>query len=118
MKAIINNNLFDLKCVINKKDIAMGMMNKKFSPGFDGLLFLVEDGEHNFWMKNCKINLDIIFIDGDRINKIHKNCKPCKEQKDEDCERYNGFGNLVLEIKGGSCDKLKIKENDLVVFTD
>jgi len=58
-------------------------------------------------MKNCIISLDIIFIEGNIISKIHHNCPPCKT---EECKNYCGEGRLVLEIEGGSARELEIKK--------
>jgi uncharacterized membrane protein (UPF0127 family) len=92
MEIILNNNLLNVKCVMNSKDIQKGMMNRKFSKNFDGMLFLMDNKEHSFWMKDCIIPLDIIFIKDDRVSKIHHSCKPCKE---EPCKRYKGSGDIV-----------------------
>lgn len=108
MKVKINNNLFDVKTVMTPKDIQKGMMGKKFD-GFDGMLFFMKDEPHSFWMKNCIVHLDIIFIDGDKIVKIHHNCKPCMSN---DCEHFEGYGNLVLELPGGTCKNYQIKDGD------
>jgi uncharacterized membrane protein (UPF0127 family) len=105
----INNNLFDVKTVVSEKDIQAGMMGKKFGDKFNGMLFVMEPGQHSFWMKNCQISLDIIFIKNMKVNNIHKNCPPCR---DEQCESYSGEGDLILEIAGGDCDKYDIKEGD------
>jgi uncharacterized membrane protein (UPF0127 family) len=105
----INNNLFDVRTVMSQTDIQNGMMGKKFSDGFDGMLFIMDEGSHSFWMGGCKIPLDIIFIDNMKVSKIHKNCPPCRTK---DCPTYKGNGDLVLEIKGGSCDEYDIKEGD------
>lgn len=113
MELIINNNLFNVKCVFTQKDTNEGMMGKKFNNKFDGMLFFMKDEPHHFWMKNCIIPLDIIFIKSNIIDKIHHNCKPCVT---EECERYSGDGDLVLEILGGSCRKYDIKEGDRLYF--
>jgi len=110
MKVKINNNLFDVKTVLTSKDAQQGMMGKKFD-GFDGMLFFMKNEPHSFWMKNCVVHLDIIFIDDNKIVKIHHNCKPCFE---EECENYRGDGDLVLELPGGSCKQYKIKDGDQV----
>jgi uncharacterized membrane protein (UPF0127 family) len=115
MELLINNNSFTVKTMITPKDIQNGMMGKKFDNQFNGMLFVLNEGDHSFWMKDCIINLDIIFIKDNLITKIHKNCKPCK---DNNCLRYKGFGDMVLEITGGSCDLYDIQENDLVVIND
>jgi uncharacterized membrane protein (UPF0127 family) len=105
----INNNLFDVKTVISQTDIQNGMMGKKFNNEFNGMLFIMKPGVHSFWMKNCITPLDIIFIKKNKVNVIHKDCPPCKTK---DCQMYKGEGDLVLEIKGGDCDKYDIKEGD------
>jgi uncharacterized membrane protein (UPF0127 family) len=107
----INNNIFNVKCLLTEKDIQEGMMNKKFDDNFDGLLFFMNGKNHSFWMKNCIIPLDIIFIQGKTISSIHHNCPPCKE---DPCEGYKGFGDLVLELPGGTCKKYDIKEGDTI----
>lgn len=111
MNLKIKNNLYDVKCVITSKDIQNGMMGKKFN-GFDGMLFLMNGQSHSFWMKNCIIPLDIIFIKNNIISKIHHNCEPCKKSE---CKNYKGNGDMVLEIKGGDCIKYDIKEGDNVI---
>jgi hypothetical protein len=115
MELVINNNLFNVKFVMNRRDIERGMMNKKFNKDFNGMLFLMPDKEHSFWMKNCIISLDIIFIKDNKITKIHKNCKPCRDEK---CKRYPGKGDMVLEINGGDCDKYDIIVGDKIIFQD
>lgn len=113
MELVINNNLFKVKPIISKKDIRNGMMGMKFNEDFTGMLFLMGDGNHSFWMKNCQIPLDIIFIQNNVITKIHHNCPPCDN---DDCERYTGYGDLVLEIDGGLCKKYDIQVDDIVDF--
>ena len=111
MKVKINNNLFDVKTLLTSKDTQKGMMGKKFDGSFDGMLFLMKNKSHSFWMKNCLEHLDIIFIGDNQINKIHHNCKPCFT---DECERFKGDGDLVLELPGGTCKKYDIKEGDEV----
>ena len=111
MKAKINNNLFNLKTVFTDKDTQQGMMNKKFDDTFDGMLFLMKNEPHSFWMKNCITHLDIVFIDGKKIVKIHHNCKPCFS---EDCEHYSGEGDMILELPANTCKKYDIKEDDVI----
>jgi uncharacterized membrane protein (UPF0127 family) len=113
MEVIVNNNKYDVKCVLTQKDISNGMMGKKFNNKFNGMLFVMDEGEHNFWMKNCIISLDIIFINDNVITTIHKNCEPCRTGE---CKRYSGSGNYVLEIPSGDCSKYNIKEGDKVTI--
>lgn len=109
----INNETFKVKPVFTEKDTSKGMMGRKFDSSFNGMLFMMGSGQHCFWMKNCIIPLDIIFIQNNTISKIHHNCPPCKI---EDCVNYCGNGDLVLEIEGGVCKQLDITEGDIVDF--
>lgn len=113
MKVEINNNIFDVVPLLTPKDVQQGMMFKRFDGSFDGLLFFMEREDHSFWMKNCLVGLDIIFIDGDKITTIREYCKPCKTKE---CETYSGFGDLVLELPAGICEKCNISEGDQVIF--
>lgn len=113
MKVKINNNLFDVKTVITTKDIQNGMMNKKFD-GFDGMLFLMKNEPHSFWMKNCVVHLDIVYIENNVIIKIYHNCKPCFS---DECGHYKGHGDMVLELPGGTCKSYNIKDgNEVKLF--
>lgn len=107
----INNNLFNVITVLTEKDIQEGMMGKKFNEKFNGMLFVMKPGRQSFWMKNCEISLDIIFVKNMKVFIIHKNCPPCRDNK---CQEYSGEGDLILEIVGGDCDKYDIKEGDSV----
>jgi len=109
----LKNNKFKVKTVFSPKDTQKGMMGKKFDNTFNGMLFLMSDGEHCFWMKNCIIPLDIIFIGGNTITKIHHDCQPCTT---DDCGNYCGEGDMILEIMGGTAKKLKLQIGDEVNF--
>ena len=113
MNIRINNNKFVVKTMITPKDKSNGMMGKKFDKTFNGMLFLMDDTDHCFWMKNCIIPLDIIFIKDGCISNIHHNCPPCKSK---DCGNYCGEGDIILEVKGGTCKSLDIKLDDRIKF--
>lgn len=107
----INNIDFDCKVVSTPKKIRMGMMGKTFD-GFDGMLFVMpEDTLQSFWMKNCIIPLDIVFISDNEIQDISPNCPPCQ---DDYCPSYQGYGGFVLELPAGTCRSKKIRIGDKV----
>lgn len=113
MKVKINENIFNVKTLVDKKSQAIGMMGKRFDATFDGLLFLMGGKKQCFWMKNCIIPLDIIIIKNNVIVNIHSDCPPCN---DDDCPSYCGRGNIVLELEGGSCEDLNIQPGDSVEY--
>jgi uncharacterized membrane protein (UPF0127 family) len=114
MKVKINENIFNVKTLVDKKSQSIGMMGKTFDDSFNGLLFLMDGKKQCFWMKNCIIPLDIIIIKNNVIVNIHSNCPPCHDEFD--CPSYCGNGNIVLEIEGGSCEELNILPGDSVEY--
>ena len=71
MNAIINNQQIPLEIMSTPNAKATGMMGRDQLDG--GMLFPFEEvGERSFWMKDCNIPLDILFISGNKINSIKK----------------------------------------------
>ena len=113
VKILVNDNVFNCKVAANSESIQKGMMGKKFDSNFDGMLFMMPDKKNQtFWMYDCLIPLDIIMIDGNVITKINHSCPPCDDK--ENCEMFEGFGNIVLELDGGTCKELGINEGDKI----
>lgn len=113
MKVNINENIFNVKVLVDKKSQQIGMQKRRFNSDFEGLLFLMGGKEQCFWMKDCIIPLDIIMIKNNVIVNIHHNCPPCKG---DDCPSYCGKGNIVLELEGGTCEQLGIEPGDIVEY--
>ena len=111
MKVKVNNHTFNVKTMLTQEQWSEGMMCKKFNERVNGMLFLMSDGPHCFYMKNCIIPLDIIFIKDNVISNIHHNCPPCKTK---DCDNYCGYGDTILEVDGNTCKKLGIKIGDKI----
>ena len=113
MKVKINENIFNVKTLIDKESQSIGMMGKTFDDTFDGLLFLMGGEKQCFWMSNCIIPLDIIIIKNNVIVNIHHNCPPCRGTE---CGSYCGNGNIVMEVKGNTCERLGIEAGDTVEY--
>ena len=112
MKAVINNKEIPLEIMTTPNSKSLGMMGRDELVG--GMFFPFDEiGERSFWMKNCNIPLDILFISGDKINNISPNCPPCKKSY---CPSYQGIGDSVLELPGGYCEENGIKEGDTIDF--
>jgi hypothetical protein len=83
----------------------------------EGMLFVFSKEEvYNFWMKNMRIPLDIIWISsGKEIVAIKEQVPACIQ---EPCEiiRPNATALYVLEVASGVARKYKIKIGDSVKF--
>jgi len=109
----INDNKFSCRVAYTPQQIMQGMMGKTFD-GFDGMLFIMPtDTIQSFWMKNCIIPIDMVFISDGIIEDISPNCPPCTT---DECPSYSGMGGFVLELPGGTCRSKKIRIGDEVVF--
>tara|TARA_R110000824_G_scaffold377712_1_gene569040 strand:- start:367 stop:702 length:336 start_codon:yes stop_codon:yes gene_type:complete len=111
MNVIIDNKELPLEIMATPDAISTGMMGRENLDG--GMLFLFDSvGERSFWMKNCLIPLDIIFIVKDKVTKIHSDCPACYTNK---CISYEGIANKVLELPSG---EYNVSVGDVLEFTD
>ncbi|MBV8114534.1 MAG: DUF192 domain-containing protein [Silvibacterium sp.] len=90
-----------------------GLMERTSLPQGRGMLFIHEQpGHYGYWMYDCKIGLDIIWMDQNhRIVEMSPNTPPCKG-KSNTCPSYGGHeaSVYVLELPVGS-----IKAHQLAV---
>lgn len=101
MSVLINNQRFPAEYLSNPDELRKGMMGRESLNGC--MVFKMGLGHHSFWMKHCKIPLDIVYVLKNRITRIHPNCQPC-----DDCtERYHGIGDHVIEFPAGTASKWK-----------
>ena len=111
MNVILDNKVLPLEIMSTPNAISTGMMGREFLDG--GMLFVFSEvSERSFWMKDCLISLDIVFIINNKDTKIHRDCPPCNDNK---CKSYYGVANKVLEVPSG---KYYINEGDLLEFTN
>lgn len=103
---------FEVEMATTPEEQKIGMMFRDDVPPLTGMLFVFADEkERNFWMKNCRVPLDIIFIEKSGIiHNIHENAEPNSE------ENITSNGNVmaVLEIAGGEAQRLGIDVGDIV----
>ncbi len=103
---------FDVRLATNDAERERGLMFVKSLPEGQGMLFdFKRDQPVSFWMHNTYIPLDMIFIAGDgRIMHIVENAKPLSD----DLIPSQFPVRAVLEVIGGTAEKLGIKAGDHV----
>lgn len=107
MELKIKGVTFPVEMMIQPADIQKGMSGRDSLDGCMG--FKLKKGYHSFWMKDCLIPLDIVFVLNNKISKIFNSCEPCDG---DECKRYVGPADHVFEFPGGTCDDFK--EGDFV----
>ncbi|HRI40007.1 MAG TPA: DUF192 domain-containing protein, partial [Nitrospira sp.] len=99
---------------------SVGLMYRDHLKKDHGMLFFFGQPQAwNFWMKNTKIALDLIWIDGKkRVTHIERNVPICTKS-DDSCPQYRPNSDdavYVLEIAGGTVDGYKIEKGSKLQF--
>lgn len=94
-----------------------GLMFRQSIPDDFGMLFVHNREEYrSYWMKNCLVNLDIIYLDKNKqIINIHIAAPPCKM---EPCKGYPSErpAQYVLELRANRAKELNLKPGDTIFF--
>ena len=104
---------FSIELAENDEQRALGLMHRSAMPADHGMLFdFKRDEVVAMWMRNTRIPLDMLFVARDgRIVNIAKRTVPFSEQS----IFSDGPVRAVLELNGGTADKLQIKPGDKIV---
>jgi len=98
---------------------AKGLMYRDSLAKDRGMLFTFAEPQlWTFWMKNTRISLDIIWMDGKkRIVHIERNVPTCP-RTDDGCPQYqpNDHAVYVLELAAGVADALKLQRGSVLKF--
>jgi hypothetical protein len=81
-------------------------------PDNRGMLFEFKSARRvSFWMKNCKISLDMIFLRDGVVKAIELSAPPCTADA---CPTYgpNTTVDRVIELRGGRATELGVKVGD------
>lgn len=83
----------------------------------NGMIFVFSPpSKPNFWMKDTRIALDMIWIKDGKVIDITKNVQPEPGVADQDLKLYPAPSDVdyVLEVNGGYSDQNNIKVSDSV----
>jgi len=91
------------------RDHEKGLMGRNNVPPKGGMIFFYDEpSQRDFHMKNCLIDLDIIFCKDGKIQRIFHECPPCP---DRECETYSHHdSDCIIELPGGSCERYNLSE--------
>lgn len=93
---------------------SMGLMHRTSVPDDRGMLFPFNPPMVvGFWMKNVKINLDMVFLYQGQVHHIAADVPPCKT---DPCPLYGPRVPIdqVIELRGGRAAELGIKVGDRI----
>jgi len=95
---------------------ARGLMYRQSLAKDRCMIFLREDdGYQAFWMKNCLISLDMVWVSAEgSIVEMAENVPPCSVVMGNDCPMYGGTvpSRYVVEFAAGTLHRLGLKKGD------
>jgi len=90
-----------------------GLMNRDLLPKDRGMIFVFPDeAKREFWMKNTRIPLDIVYLDGAGKVVSVKSMKPF----DESLVPSEGPAKFAVELADGQGKETGVKPGDTVVI--
>jgi len=110
----INNQKIELEVAATKKEQDTGLMYRKSLPNNRGMLFKFKSPQKvSFWMKNCQISLDMIFLQDGVVEAIKLSAPPCTA---DPCPTYgpDTAVDRVIELRGGRATELGVKVGDRI----
>lgn len=113
-RARVADRPIQLEVAKTSEQQAMGLMYRTSLADDRGMLFEFQPARLvNFWMKNCKLSLDMIFLRDGVVTAIAAETPPCTA---DPCPTYGPDTPVdrVIEIRGGRAAELGVKVGDRI----
>ncbi len=111
--AMVNNAKIKLILAKKESDQETGLSNRNSLAQDQGMLFVFERKDYyQFWMKNMKFPIDMIYINDNKVVYVFDDVKPptiTKNVAGMTIYRPNDPANFVLEVNSGIAKKYNIK---------
>ena len=106
--------IVDIEIADNDQERTQGMMYRTSMSYDRAMLFIMEyEREQSFWMRNTKMSLDILYVNGNmEIVTIYKHTQPYSDSPIPSFKR----AKYVVETSAGFCDKFGIVEGNFISF--
>ncbi len=124
-QVVIAGETFRLELAVTEKSRARGLGGRTTIDADGGMLFVFRHArQRTFWMKDCRFDIDVMFLDDrGRITAVHRMKKQPPRADDESVAAYEdrlkhypsrGPARFVIELKTGSIDRLKVKPGQTI----
>ena len=107
-----SGHTFELEVADTFAEQQLGLMYRESLADNRGMLFEFQTARPvSFWMKNCLIHLDMLFLKDGVIQAIAHNAPPCERGA---CPTYGTPLNIdqVIEIRGGLTEEIGLEAGD------
>jgi len=107
---------FGLEIAADAESRRRGYMFREHVGAAEGMLFIFDTTvRHGIWMKNCKVPLDIIWLDeGLRVVDIVGDFQPCPDQGQCRARQPMAAARYVLEVAAGTTRREGLKRGDVI----
>ncbi len=94
-----------------------GYMGRERVGPREGMIFVYDqDGKHSFWMKNCKVALDIVWLDANgHVVFAATDRQPCPATGDCPSIAPNVPARFVVEFAAGTVAAESLKSGEVIV---
>ena len=118
---------FTLELALDEPARTRGLMERtQIDPG-KGMLFVFPDfRERSFWMANCVVDIDLMFLDTrGTVTAVHEMKTEPPQGPNESQFEYerrlphfwsNGPARFAIELTAGSLDRLNVRVNDRIAL--
>ena len=124
-EVVLGGETFKLELAADKKARTRGLMDRKKIDDRGGMLFIFPaPRRQSFWMKNCLVDIDLLYLDRDgRVTTLHKMKVEPPKRKHESNPAYErrlgrypsrGRAQFVIELKAGSIDRLELERRQTI----
>jgi hypothetical protein len=124
-RVVINGETFWLEVSADEASRTRGLMYRESIPDDGGMLFIFPDSAvRPFWMGNCLVDIDIIFVDGGgRVTAVHRMQAETPRRSDESDIAYRRRlrdyssvypATFAIELKAGTLDRLRVRVEDRI----
>jgi uncharacterized protein len=124
-RVTIAGETFTMELAITEEETTRGMGGRDSFPEGGGMLFVFDRAEPRaFWMKDCLIDIDLIFVDSRGIvTAVHRMPAEPPQQPNEPMWQYERRlplyrshypAQFAIELPAGSIDRLGVKPEDRV----
>ncbi len=113
---------FKLELALTPEERAEGLMGRREIAADGGMLFVFPNqppfpAELSFWMKNCLVPIDLLFLDPDgRVVAVHEMEPPLPGTADHELPAYRSSApaQFAIELKGGRAAELGVTIGDVI----
>ena len=114
-----DGQIIQAEVAVQQEDLMRGLKYRESLAPDKGMVFIHDRaGNYPYWMFECKISLDMIWMDQDRhVVEIAANVPPCTGSSDT-CPSYGGHvpAMFVLELAAGQAAKHQLQKGQLIEF--